>query len=108
MKALLHAFGIGREADPFPPRRPSHRYLIGDYITLSPWKKRFRFGWVLVIVGPYRVTAVGIVGPDWDGGNWLGGQSWKRRGPVAVTRYGRRGSWRGDRRFDRLVREDRP
>lgn len=103
---LTHALGIGRKVDPFPPRRPSHRYLIGDHVTLSPWQQRFRFGWVLHIVGPYKYTGIGVVGPDWEDGNWLGGGSWKRYGPVAVCRWGRRGSWRGDRRFRRLMQED--
>lgn len=102
---LGYALGIGREVDPFPPRRPGHRYLIGDHVTLSPWEVRFRFGYVLVIAGPYWHTGVGVVGPDWDGGTWLGGSSWKRHGPIAVCRWRRRGSWRSDRRFRRIMKE---
>lgn len=97
------AVGIGRATDPFPPRRPGYRYLIGNHVVLVPWSSRFRFGHVLTIAGPYWQTAIGVVGSDWNDGRWLGGGSWKRHGPIAVCRYRRRGSWRSDRKFRRAM-----
>lgn len=103
MQRLLNAFGIGRPVEPLPPRRPDHRYIVGQHVSLVPWRNRFRFGYVLSVVGPYRHTAVGVVGRDWNDGKWLGGMSWTRRGPIAYCRWGRRGSWRSDRWFARVM-----
>ena len=104
---ILKAIGVGR-AEPFPPRRPHQRYLLGDHVVLVPWMSRFRFGWVVSLAGPYWHTAIGVVGDDWDDGNWLGGMSWRRHGPVAVCRYRRRGSWRSDRHFRRVMARQTP
>jgi hypothetical protein len=97
IRAAMTAIGIGRPGET-NPRHPRHRYLFRS-LHLTPWSKRMRFGWALGWDGPYWHNAVGIAGPDWDGGDWLGGMSWHKHGPFVVCRWGRRGSLRGDRRF---------
>jgi hypothetical protein len=97
---LAKAIGIGR-AEPDAPLQPRHRQLIRS-AHLSPWSTRFRFGWVLGWNGPYWHNGAGVMGPDFNNGNWLGGGSWHRRiGPVALCRWRRRGSLRSDMQFER-------
>lgn len=98
---IMHALGVGRAAEQ-PPARPCDVHLFRS-VRLKPWRARMRFGRVLSWDGPWYSNAVGIAGPDWDGGNWLGGMSWKRYGPLVVCRHRRRGSWRGDRISARLA-----
>lgn len=113
---LARALGIGRPVDPKPPRRPHLRYLLGETVYLTPWGETFRFGWALVVRGPYWERAYAVIGPDWRGckleghrefGDFLGGQSWHRYGPIAVAGHRIRGSWRGDRISARMDREFR-
>ena len=96
---VLLAVGVGRPAET-SPLRPQHRHIFRS-ARLTPWRRRMRFGWVLSWDGPYWHNAVGIAGPDWDGGEWLGGMNWHRHGPLVVCRHRRRGSLRADRRFAR-------
>jgi hypothetical protein len=91
-----HALGIGRPGETYP-RRPDRDIYLFRSLHLNPWSNRFRFGYVLGWDGLYWHNAVGIKGPDWEGGDWLGGGSWHRGwGPVAVCRWRRRGSLRCD------------
>lgn len=102
-----HALGIGRPGER-NPRRPKHGdiYLFRS-LHLNPWKtypRRFRFGYVLGWDGPFKHNAIGVKGPDWEGGNWLGGSSWRRQfGPFAMCRWGRRGNIVNDMRFERAM-----
>jgi hypothetical protein len=93
--------GVGRPVE-VTHLRPGDRRIL-PFLRLKPWKARMRFGWILSWDGPYMRTAVGIAGSDWDGGNWLGGMVWRKHGPFVVCRARRRGSWRSDRRFARLM-----
>jgi hypothetical protein len=103
MTWLLGTVGIGRPGEKGHPARPHERHLFRSAM-LKPWSSRFRFGWVLSWDGLYWHNAVGIMGPDWEGGNWLGGMSWRRHiGPVAVCRNRRRGSLRSDIQFERAM-----
>jgi hypothetical protein len=84
IRAAMTALGIGRPGET-NPRHPHDRYLFRS-LHLTPWSKRMRFGWALGWDGPYWHNAVGIAGPDWDGGDWLGGMSWHKHGPFVVCR----------------------
>lgn len=97
-----YALGIGRPGE-VDKRSPRDIYLFRS-LHLSPWDSRFRFGYVVGWDGPFRHNAIGIKGPDWEGGNWQGGSSWHRGfGPFAMCRWGRRGNIVGDLRFERIM-----
>lgn len=99
--AILSALGVGRPGEAHPIR--SHYRHLFRSVHLTPWSRRMRFGWVLCWDGPYWHNAVGIAGTDWDGGDWLGGGSWRKHGPFVVCRHRRRGSLRSDRHFARSM-----
>lgn len=101
IRDLLLAVGVGRPGETYPPR-PCNRHLFRS-LHLVPWERRMRGGWVLAWDGPFWHNAVGLAGPDWDDGQWLGGMVWRRHGPFVVCRVGRRGSLRSDRRFARAM-----
>lgn len=96
---LLLAAGIGQPGESHPIRPRQKRLLRSAHLT--PWARRMKFGWVLGWDGPFWHNAVGIAGPDWNGGHWLGGQSWRQHGPFVVCRRRRRGSLRCARQFAR-------
>ena len=67
-------------------------------------RDRFRFGRTVSFQGRPQGengwcwhTAVGLVGPHWQGGQWLGDLVWKRRGPFVIFRF--RGPVRRSPRF---------
>lgn len=107
LRRMAHAIGVGRAERTNYPRRPDDHYLFRS-LVLKRWPSRMRFGWVLAWNGPYWVNAIGIAGPDWNGGNWLGGGSWCKHGSFVVCRYRRRGSWRSDRAFARAMAASEP
>lgn len=100
---MRSAIGVGKaEAD--PPHRPHIKYLPGTSFHLLPWSHRFRFGWVLGWNGPYWHNGAGIMGDDWENGDWLGGGTGYRHiGPVALCRWRRRGSLLSDFHFTRAM-----
>lgn len=75
--------------------------MPGEPLSPNPWKNRMRFGWVLTWNGLYWHRAVGIAGADWADGNWLGGGSWHKHGPIVTCSWRRRGSLRSARQFAR-------
>jgi len=103
MKNLFSKIGVGR-AQPTPPPRPGYDKHLLRSLVLSPWgKDKMRFGYVAKWNGLYWFNAVGIAGPEWNDGRWLGGMSWHKHGPFVVCRHRRRGSWRSDRAFKRAM-----
>lgn len=99
---VLCALGVGRDAETHSPR-PIDRHLFRS-VKLKPWSpNRMRFGWIVSWDGPWWHNAIGLAGPEWNDGDWLGGMSWHRYGPFVVCRSLRRQPRRRDRRFLRAM-----
>jgi len=97
---FARALGIGRPGECLLRRGCDPQIFRSLHVI--PWKERFLFGGVLAWDGIYWHRAVGIKGPDWEGGNWLGGSSWRHGwGPVVMCRNRCRGSLRSDIEFER-------
>ena len=96
----LGAAGVGRPGESSQVR-PCDPHIFRS-VHLSPCPSRFRFGYVLCWDGLFWHNAAGVMGPDWEDAQWLGGMSWRRHvGPVAICRWRRRGSLRSDIQFER-------
>lgn len=105
LRWLARAIGIGRaDKETLANHRTKRPYQKWNtrYFHLNSWGKEMRFGWVLSWQGFYWMNAIGLVGPEWNDGRWLGGKSWRRHGPFVICRYRYRGSLKYDRWWARL------